>query len=104
MFSEENFQDREIVCSDCGQTFVFTAEEQEFYSQKGFEEPKRCKACRNAKKMQNIKKRLRFDMRYEITCSDCGTQTTVPFKPREDKPVYCSDCYKKHQQAHVTQE
>ena len=60
MFSEENFQDREIVCSDCGQTFVFTAEEQEFYSQKGFEEPKRCKACRNAKKMQNRKKKTQI--------------------------------------------
>ena len=83
MFSEENFQDREIVCSDCGQTFVFTAEEQEFYSQKGFEEPKRCKACRNAKKMQNRKKRLSCDMGYEITCSDCGKRTSVPFSPRE---------------------
>ncbi len=95
MFSE-NFEDREIQCSDCGETFVFTAEEQEFYTQKGFEAPKRCKACRTAKKMQSKKKRPRFDMKYEITCSECGTRTTVPFKPREDKPVYCSDCYKNH--------
>lgn len=44
-------QDIELVCRDCGQTFVFTAGEQEFYSQKGFlHTPVRCPECRQARK------------------------------------------------------
>jgi CxxC-x17-CxxC domain-containing protein len=45
------FADREITCLDCSQPFTFTAGEQEFYDRKGFrEEPKRCRACRDARK------------------------------------------------------
>ena len=32
----------------------------------------------------------------EVTCSDCGNQCTVPFVPRSNKPVYCSDCFRQH--------
>lgn len=47
------FQDKTLVCKDCGAEFVFTAGEQEFYAEKGFQnEPIRCKACRNARKSQ----------------------------------------------------
>jgi hypothetical protein len=47
------YQDKSIRCSDCGTTFTFTAGEQEFYASKGFSnEPKRCAACRAAKKAQ----------------------------------------------------
>ena len=45
------FQDKSLTCADCGQEFVFTAGEQEFYERKGFREiPKRCKPCREARK------------------------------------------------------
>lgn len=44
-------QDKTLKCQDCGQEFVFTAGEQEFYQQKGFQsEPKRCPECRKANK------------------------------------------------------
>ncbi|OPY32010.1 MAG: hypothetical protein A4E32_01619 [Methanomassiliicoccales archaeon PtaU1.Bin124] len=33
---------------------------------------------------------------HDVTCSDCGQQTQVPFKPTEGRPVYCRDCYAKH--------
>ncbi|MEF8879290.1 MAG: CxxC-x17-CxxC domain-containing protein [Candidatus Thermoplasmatota archaeon] len=33
---------------------------------------------------------------HEVTCSDCGKQTEVPFKPDGDRPVYCRECYQKH--------
>lgn len=47
-------EDKKIVCCDCGAEFVFTVGEQEFYQAKGFDnEPKRCPACRKAKKEQN---------------------------------------------------
>ena len=32
----------------------------------------------------------------EVTCADCGNQCTVPFVPRSNKPVYCSDCFRQH--------
>lgn len=45
--------DRNLVCKDCGQEFVFTEGEQAFYKEKGFEnEPQRCPNCRRAKKQQ----------------------------------------------------
>ena len=31
-----------------------------------------------------------------VTCSDCGTECTVPFVPRTNKPVYCSDCFRQN--------
>lgn len=33
---------------------------------------------------------------HKVTCSDCGQETEVPFKPTEDRPVYCRECYQKH--------
>ena len=44
------YQDKTLVCKECGKEFVFTAGEQEFYASKGFvNEPQRCKACRDAR-------------------------------------------------------
>lgn len=31
---------------------------------------------------------------YPATCASCGVETTVPFEPREGRPVYCRDCYR----------
>ena len=47
------YQDKTLTCKECGKEFVFTAGEQEFFAQKGFSEPVRCKACRDAKKARN---------------------------------------------------
>ncbi|MGL4850343.1 MAG: zinc-ribbon domain-containing protein [Clostridium sp.] len=45
--------DKTIVCKDCGQEFVFTVGEQEFYKEKGFDnDPVRCNDCRRARKQQ----------------------------------------------------
>lgn len=33
---------------------------------------------------------------YAAVCSDCGGECEVPFKPKEGRPVYCRDCYRKH--------
>ena len=86
------YEDKTLVCKDCGSEFVFTAGEQEFYAEKGFEnEPQRCKACRDARK--NSVKAAR-EM-FEATCASCGGTAKVPFRPREDRPVYCSDCFAK---------
>ncbi len=93
------FQDKSIQCSDCGATFSFTAEEQEFYKSKGYtNEPKRCASCRQARKAQGLGGTgtlNRADRRmFPAKCAQCGKDTEVPFEPRGDKPVYCSDCYR----------
>jgi len=88
-----SYSDKPLACRDCGNTFTFTAGEQEFYAEKGFEnQPTRCPDCRQAKK--NTMRRGPREM-HTITCSSCGGRAEVPFLPRGDKPVYCSDCYDK---------
>lgn len=50
------FEDKTIVCKDCGKEFIFSAGEQAFFKEKGLDnEPKRCKECRNKRKEQNKK-------------------------------------------------
>ncbi len=86
------YEDKTLVCKDCGNEFVFTAGEQEFYAEKGFvNEPQRCKACRDARKQSRGGER----QMYTAVCASCGGEATVPFKPHEDRPVYCSDCFAK---------
>jgi CxxC-x17-CxxC domain-containing protein len=96
------YTEKSLQCSDCGKTFPFTVEEQEFYASKGFtNEPKRCSSCRQARKSERGDGGGRgFNNRgprqmYPATCAQCGKQTEVPFQPRGDKPVYCRDCYTK---------
>ncbi|MGE5614590.1 MAG: zinc-ribbon domain containing protein [Bacillota bacterium] len=87
------FEDKTLVCKDCGQEFVFTAGEQEFYESKGFRnEPGRCRACRSARKSHNRNGSEGREM-FDIICAQCGKEAKVPFKPRLDKPVYCSECF-----------
>ncbi|MDR1440452.1 MAG: zinc-ribbon domain containing protein [Clostridiales bacterium] len=87
------FEDRTLVCRDCGQEFIFTAGEQEFFSERGFQnEPTRCKDCRDARRSGAGEGRGRREM-YDAVCAACGKETKVPFKPRLDKPVYCSECF-----------
>lgn len=89
------FQDKVLSCKDCGKEFVFSANEQEFYASKGFEnEPGRCPECRSARKQQRggMSGRRERQM-YPAICSECGVETTVPFQPTGDRPIYCRDCF-----------
>ncbi|CAA7601917.1 CxxC-x17-CxxC domain protein [Acididesulfobacillus acetoxydans] len=89
------FQDKILVCRDCGNEFVFSAGEQEFFAEKGFEnEPSRCPACRAARRQRAGSDRPQREM-FTVICSNCGVETQVPFRPTGDKPVYCRDCYQK---------
>ena len=95
------FTDKQLQCVDCGNEFIFSAEEQEFFAEKGYtNEPKRCVACRQARRSErgggggnraNVK-------RYPAICAECGQQTEVPFEPRQGRPVYCSNCYSRIKQ------
>ena len=87
------FEDRTLVCKDCGQDFIFTVGEQEFYAEKGFQnEPARCKDCRVNRKTQINESRGKREL-FAAVCAECGKETMVPFKPRLEKPVYCSECF-----------
>lgn len=94
------YQDRTLTCRDCGNDFVFSASEQEFFAEKGFtNDPGRCPSCRAARKQRNSnasrqRSRAPREM-FAATCSACGSATQVPFQPSGDKPVYCMDCYSK---------
>jgi CxxC-x17-CxxC domain-containing protein len=101
--------DKTLVCQDCNQEFVFSASEQQFYADRQFSEPRRCPTCRAARKAQ------RGDFgggashgggggsrggyssgpreMFSATCSSCGREAQVPFRPSGTKPVYCSDCF-----------
>ena len=98
------FEDKSLQCSDCGATFAFSAEEQEFFESKGYtNEPKRCPACREARRTQRYGNdgygyRSQRQM-FPAVCADCGKETEVPFEPREGRPVYCSECYAKTKQS-----
>ena len=128
-----SYQDKTLTCSDCGAQFVFTANEQAFYADRGFtNEPKRCPACRQSRKSQRGGDYAgggsyggggggyssgysaggnggggyggggsygggggggRSREMHVVTCSSCGGEARVPFVPRGDRPVYCSDCF-----------
>lgn len=94
------FQDQNLTCRDCGNQFVWTASEQEFYQSKGFQNaPVRCPSCRQAKKARMEGGRGGNGggprQMFEITCSNCGRKDSVPFQPRGDRPVLCGDCFRK---------
>ena len=126
------YSDKNLTCADCGQEFVFTASEQDFYAQRGFTEPRRCGSCRASRKAARgdsggggsygsygagggysagggggysagggygggggggYRERGPREM-FAATCSNCGREAQVPFRPTSGKPVYCSDCFR----------
>lgn len=90
-------EDKSINCRDCGKPFVFSVSEQQFYKEKGFQhEPVRCKNCRDSRKVTRGGGGRGPRQMHNVTCSDCGKETQVPFKPTGEKPVYCRDCFGKH--------
>jgi len=94
-----SYQDKEIYCKDCGQKFIFSAGEQEFFAQKGFQnEPKRCPSCRAHRRENNNNSSFHGRGRemHKASCSRCGAETEVPFKPTGERPVYCQECFKAH--------
>ena len=89
--------DKTLTCVECGNEFTFTVGEQEFFASKGFtNEPGRCTQCRGARRSQQRGYGDSYGSPREMhpaVCAQCGKDTMVPFRPRGDKPVYCSDCF-----------
>lgn len=95
------FQDRYLTCRDCGEEFVFSVSEQEFFAEKGFtNDPGRCPQCRADRKSRNNRQYDNGGYRqnrqmHPAVCSNCGKDTEVPFKPSGERPVYCRDCFRR---------
>ena len=89
------FEDKTLACVECGADFTFEAGEQEYFAQKGFtNEPRRCPTCRSARRAASGGGMDRGPRQmYPAVCAQCGQDTQVPFLPRGDRPVYCSDCF-----------
>lgn len=102
------YVDKQLTCVDCGTEFTHSAEAQQKFEELGFQnEPKRCGPCRAAKKASSGVGRgprggngggggggapREF---HTAKCAGCGGDARVPFKPRGDRPVYCSTCFEK---------
>ncbi len=93
------YEDRTLTCVECGAEFTFTADDQQFHASRGYQEPKRCPTCRQARRSQRGggggyggggARTM-----YDAVCANCGAETQVPFLPRQERPVYCSDCFSK---------
>ena len=83
------FQDKRLTCIDCGTEFVWTAGEQTFFADKNFKnEPKRCKACKAKRASRPAGPGMRERVETATSCSACGKETTVPFKPTQGRPVF----------------
>ena len=98
------FQDRTLKCIDCGADFVFTAGEQLFFHDKQFKnEPKRCKACKGKRATQVGAGGNGYNkVETKTSCSACGKETTVPFKPTQGRPVFCRECFQQKRTSAAT--
>jgi CxxC-x17-CxxC domain-containing protein len=104
------YADRTLTCVDCGSEFIHSADDQQYYADKGFaSDPKRCVSCRASRRAARDTGYSASDLGgprgyersaptreyFAVLCSECGNQAQVPFRPRMDRPVYCSDCFRK---------
>ncbi len=93
------YEVRNLTCVECNSEFVFSADDQQFHAERGYQEPKRCTSCRQSKRAGGGSgggggyggpRQM-----YDAVCASCGGTARVPFQPRQDRPVYCSDCFSK---------
>jgi CxxC-x17-CxxC domain-containing protein len=103
--------DRTLTCVQCGQDFTFSAQDQQYHAERGYQDPKRCPTCRTERRRSSGSgssyssggygggnDRPQRQM-YSATCASCGKEALVPFEPRGDKPVYCAECYQPRQRS-----
>ena len=92
--------DMQLTCSVCQQPFAFTASEQAFYQERGFQVPKRCKDCRQARRSGRQRRppqRPSVDTTprtlYPVPCADCDLEVQLAFPPRDDVTARCAECF-----------
>ncbi len=101
-----SYEDKNLTCTDCSATFIFSADDQSYHAEKGYQnEPKRCPDCRSARRAGGGGGGYGGGARemHPAVCAQCGKDTEVPFRPSGDRPVYCSDCFSKRPQQQSSQ-
>jgi len=104
-----SYQERTLTCIECGQPFIFSADDQAYHALKAYtNEPKRCPTCRQSRRDQRGGSYSSGSGGYggggssgggyaremfSVKCANCGKDAQVPFQPRGDRPVYCQDCF-----------
>ncbi|MCO5215307.1 MAG: zinc-ribbon domain containing protein [Thermomicrobiales bacterium] len=111
----------QIICQHCDEPFDYTDAEREFRQERGLARPLLCPTCRQRDRQRRNGDLVNLYMRtdsfdpfllgentqagstsrntqdirtmYDATCAACGESTRVPFIPRNDRPVYCKDCF-----------
>jgi CxxC-x17-CxxC domain-containing protein len=94
--------DQAIPCGECGAVFVFTKAEGDFFAARGLLPPKRCRACRAARRAEAGGLRPGAEAsrrRWAATCTGCGDGTSVPFEPLPGRDVFCKPCWDARQRA-----
>ena len=93
----QQYQDKELTCAECGATFTHSADDQQFFAERAYtNEPKRCPACRDARRGRSGSFGGGYNRQmHSVVCAQCGKETEVPFEPKQGRPVYCRDCYAK---------
>lgn len=82
--------DLHLTCAVCGNTFIFAADEQQFFLERGFQHPpKRCKKCMAKRALGKSK----VHAETHTHCASCGVATIVPFVPSQGRPVLCHTCF-----------
>lgn len=92
------YEDKKLACQDCQKEFVWSAGEQEFFAQKGFENiPKRCPDCRKQRRHDGPKPQVKVETgaEWEVACKECGKKDMVDFKPRNPENILCEECFLK---------
>lgn len=96
-YDSNDYEDIELICIDDGRPFTWSALDQAYYAERGYNDPKRCPACRAARRAAFEQARREPHEEHKITCDECGAQAIIPFKPDLTRPVYCTVCYRKRQ-------
>lgn len=92
------YSDQILVCMDCNSEFDFKARDQEFYAERGWTAPpRRCRECARARRLERMASAAEPRQMYSTTCTNCGANTELPFKPAPGKPVLCRNCYREKQ-------
>ena len=93
------YEDRTLTCAECGSEFTFSEDDQEYHASRGYQDPKRCPSCRQARRDSGGGGRGGGyggpRQMYDAVCASCGSECQVPFRPSQDRPVYCRDCFSK---------
>lgn len=88
------FEDKKLTCKECSGEFVWSAGEQQFYADKGLQNPPgRCQDCRKQRRVQKDNQ-----SKYKIVCKECGKEDEVIFEPRNPNDVLCGECFTKSRQ------